>query len=66
MADELSLGWNPVACDGVGICAHLAPESIELDRWGYPIVTDRELSGVAARRARAAIAACPHKALFAR
>ena len=27
-----------MACDGVGVCAHLAPDLVELDRWGYPMI----------------------------
>jgi ferredoxin len=61
-------GWllrvDPVACDGVGICSHLAPGLINVDSWGYPVLpahglTDREL-----KRAQSAVNGCPRKALF--
>ena len=54
---------DPVACDGIGMCAHLASGLIILDTWGYPIVTG-DLSGPAElRAARAAAAGCPRQAL---
>jgi ferredoxin len=55
---------NPVACDGVGLCAHLAPEIVSLDRWGFPIVADAPLNGTARAAARRAVAGCPRSALF--
>jgi ferredoxin len=55
---------NIVSCDGVGICAHLAPDVIRVDSWGFPIVPDERLSGGRERQARAAVTACPRKALF--
>lgn len=27
---------DPVACEGVGLCAQVADRVVELDRWGYP------------------------------
>jgi ferredoxin len=32
---------DPTACDGIGMCAHLAPDLIVLDTWGYPIIAGR-------------------------
>jgi ferredoxin len=55
---------NPVACDGVGLCAHLAPETVSLDRWGFPIVSDAPLKGTARAAASRAVAGCPRSALF--
>lgn len=55
---------DPLACDGVGICAHLAPETVTVDMWGYPIIAPAALDGRQLRRAEAAVAACPHRALF--
>lgn len=55
---------NIVACDGVGICAHLAPDVIRIDSWGFPIVPPEALDGPRQRQARAAVTACPRKALF--
>ena len=53
-----------VACDGVGICAHLAPDLVTVDSWGFPIVAGEPLSGRLYRQARAAVTACPRRALF--
>lgn len=55
---------NPVACDGVGICAHLAPEVVTLDSWGYPIVPTHPLTGGLRRQAERAVNGCPRAALF--
>jgi NADH:ubiquinone oxidoreductase subunit F (NADH-binding) len=41
---------DPIACDGRGLCAEILPELITLDDWGYPIISDRELTGVCTRR----------------
>jgi ferredoxin len=55
---------DPVACDGVGICGHLAAQLISVDSWGYPIVADRPLRRADRRAAESAVAACPRHALF--
>jgi ferredoxin len=55
---------NPAACDGIGICLHLAPTLVRSDSWGYPLVSDRPLRGADRRAADAAAAACPRRALF--
>jgi ferredoxin len=52
-----------ITCDGRGLCAELLPEVIDLDDWGYPIIS---ADGVAERLeplARRAVAACPLLAL---
>jgi ferredoxin len=62
--DHGRLRVDPVQCEAVGICLHVAPTLIRADRWGFPI-TAPDLSGRADHRAaRAAVAACPHRALF--
>ena len=59
-----SLVVDMVKCDGHGICAWLFPERVDLDDWGYawvdpaPIETPRDR-----RAARAAVRACPRRAL---
>ncbi len=58
------LGIDPTVCAGVGICAHVAPHLIPLDSWGYPLLPRRPLDRGEARRARAAVTACPRRALF--
>ncbi|HET9517767.1 MAG TPA: hypothetical protein VFO77_08590, partial [Actinoplanes sp.] len=45
---------DPVACDGIGICAYLAPGLVWLDRWGYPITARTPLDGRDLRAAKAA------------
>jgi ferredoxin len=62
----MRLRVDPVACDGVGLCAHLAPGVIRLDRWGYPIIVPEHRDHVGPDHvpaARAAMAGCPHGAL---
>lgn len=55
---------DPGVCDGVGICAHLAPDLVTVDSWGYAIVSSAPLeSGAERRQAEAAVRACPRKAL---
>lgn len=61
-----------VACDGIGQCALVAPELVGLDRWGYPVLRDRDGAGAAAGgddardagAARRAVRACPRRALW--
>lgn len=55
---------DPVACDGVGICSHLAPRVVTVDSWGYPIVPVTALEKADRSSARRAVAGCPKKALF--
>ena len=61
----MRLAIDPTACDGLGMCAHQAPDVIELDPWGYPILPADELEGSRIDEARRAIRACPRKALYA-
>jgi ferredoxin len=60
----LRLRVDPVACDGVGMCAHIAPTVIGVDSWGYPVVGPGPLSPRQLRQVAAAVAACPRRALF--
>jgi len=53
-----------VACDGIALCAHLAPDIVELDRWGFPIVVGHDLAPGEAAAARRALRACPRRALW--
>jgi ferredoxin len=61
-------GWvlriDPVLCDGIGICSHLAADLVRVDSWGYPIVSHDGLDDRELRQAQAAITACPRHALF--
>ena len=62
--NAVHLHVNPVACDGVGICSHLAPDLITVDSWGYPIVNPRPLRRSDRRSAEGAANACPRRALY--
>ena len=55
---------DPVACDGIGVCAHAAPGLVDLDRWGYPLLPRRSLAPAELAAARAAARACPRRALW--
>jgi len=64
-AGEARLRIDPSVCDGVGICAHLAPDLVTVDSWGYPILDPAPLASTAdLRQAKAAVAACPRSALY--
>jgi ferredoxin len=65
MAVNQRLRVDPVACDGFGHCAELAPELIGLDEWGYPVVRDHD--GIPVELLDVvwlAVRSCPRKALF--
>jgi ferredoxin len=55
---------NPILCTGHGVCAELVPELIEMDPWGYPLVSPAELPDELTAHARRAIASCPALALL--
>jgi ferredoxin len=55
---------NPIACAAHGLCAELVPEIIELDPWGYPIVSSPAVPPALLPHARRAAAACPALALI--
>lgn len=55
---------NPIACDAHGLCAELLPELVELDEWGYPIVSSEPVPPRLLKHARRAVAACPTLALL--
>ena len=60
MSRQLRVDWP--ACRARGLCHELLPEIIELDEWGYPIITGpvtRELRP----DAEVAVASCPRLAL---
>jgi ferredoxin len=61
---SVTLRVNPIACVGHGMCAELLPELIQLDRWGYPIVSSRTVPRPLANHARRAVQACPALALL--
>jgi ferredoxin len=55
---------NPIACVGHGMCAELLPELIQLDQWGYPILTATTVPRPLVAHARRAAQACPTLALL--
>lgn len=65
-AETLRLRVDPIACDGRGLCAELLPEWIDLDDWGYPIISEDPVSAINEADARRAVAACPTMALVLR
>ena len=62
MSDHLRV--NPILCDAYGHCAELLPELIELDEWGYPIVSDAAIPLELEKDAKRAVASCPRLALL--
>lgn len=57
---RLRVDWP--ACRARGLCHELLPEVVELDEWGYPVVT-RDVPAGLEGDARAAVRACPQLAL---
>jgi ferredoxin len=45
------------------MCAHLAPDLVRLDSWGYPVVDADPASDREQRQAARAAAGCPRRAL---
>jgi ferredoxin len=59
----LMLRINPIACTGHRACAEVAPELIEPDEWGYPVLDPGPVPARLEREARKAVASCPVLAL---
>jgi ferredoxin len=55
--------FDPIMCDGHGLCAELLPERISLDDWGYPIIDTTPVDDRLLPHARRAVEACPVLAL---
>jgi ferredoxin len=62
-----TLQLNPIMCDGRGMCHEAAPELIDLDEWGYPLLPGGglrvELTKGQLKAAEDATHACPVLAL---
>jgi len=58
---------NPTICDGRGMCHDAAPDLIELDEWGYPLLPGgglrADLTKAQLKAAEEATHACPVLAL---
>ncbi len=63
MTDRPELRVNPIACDGRGLCAEVAPELIVLDDWGFPIIRPGGVPSGLEADALEAIRLCPKLAL---
>jgi ferredoxin len=59
--NRLSIDWT--RCRGHGLCAHLVPELVQLDRQGYPVPLDMPVPPWLEREARQAVDMCPALAL---
>ncbi len=57
---RLRVDWP--TCQARGLCFELLPEVIELDDWGYPVIT-REIPPELVAAARSAARGCPTMAL---
>jgi len=57
---RLRVDWP--ACRARGLCHELLPEIVELDEWGYPIVTGPVPEALRAD-AEVAVSSCPRLAL---
>jgi ferredoxin len=66
-APSSTLVLNPILCDGRGMCHDAAPDLIELDEWGFPLLPGGGLRAPVnradRRAAEAATHACPVLAL---
>ena len=60
---EQRLSVDPIACRAHGLCAELLPELVDLDEWGYPIMSAGPVPSRLLADGRTAIAACPTLAL---
>jgi ferredoxin len=60
----LRIRIDSTACRAHGLCAELLPELIDLDDWGYPVVTSPEVPPELVGLARRAADACPTLALL--
>jgi ferredoxin len=64
---RLDLVLDPVVCEGRGLCHLAAPHLIELDEWGYPLLSTGSLRMTVdpeeVPAARRAVLDCPALAL---
>jgi len=57
------LTWHPIRCTGHGLCAEIFPQRVELDDWGYPVISLDPIPPEMLQWAARAVAACPERAL---
>ena len=63
VAGEAQLAVDWTRCQGHGLCAHIVPELVQLDRQGYPMMLDMPVPPWLERGARQAVEMCPALAL---
>jgi ferredoxin len=63
MTAQAKLSVDPIACDGRGLCAEIAPELVTLDDWGFPILGGDTVPPEWIVHAREAVRLCPKLAL---
>jgi ferredoxin len=63
MTGRARLVIDPIACDGLGLCAELLPEFITLDDWGFPVLPADDIPAGLQREADAVARICPRLAL---
>jgi ferredoxin len=63
MRTRAELIVDPIACMGYGLCTEVAPELIEADDWGFPIIEQGTIPPRSLASARAAVRLCPRLAL---
>ena len=61
MEHKLRIDW--ILCDGYSLCGDAAPDVIDLDEWGYPIIASGPIHPEHVRDVKRAVAQCPMKAL---
>lgn len=54
---------DPIRCEGIGMCAHLAGDVIRIDPWGFPIVPSGPLTAREVVALERAASGCPRQAL---
>jgi len=65
--DRSTIKVDWIACDGYGACAMAAPDFVDLDDWGFPIVdAEQPIPDRLRSQARRAVSACPMLALSLR
>jgi ferredoxin len=61
VVNKLEIDWT--RCDGHGLCATLLPDDVELDEWGFPVLSGDPVTPGELTNARRAVLACPALAL---